>query len=504
MIALTLLTLLTATQTRITDFSNANYIPIVDGSILVWEQLSYVRHSSSLSNFYKIIEDTKKMSEFFPHSHMRKLLDIDVEHIETLLSALTVHHRMARSLDFLGTALKIVAGTPDAADLEKIKMTESQLIDSNNRQVLINTETQKQINKLTDTVNKIIQAKKGELVDTPHLFETLMTRNRMLITEIQNLILTITLAKSNIINPTIFDTNDLKSIFDNQLTEVPVVNLMEVSKIKILQSEDEIHMLIEYPRIKQTCKKTVILPVSHNHTVLQIRDDIIAECDDGIFAVSDCELTNYATFCKKSTRESCAREIHAGGVANCRTQPSHLLPVALIDEGTIVINEQHVQVTVDEGPLVMLKGTHLITFEHVAVINNTRYLNHNAVVGKSPSIATSPLLNITGHDQILSLSSIHRMSEQNINFIRQLKDEVEAGGSPKVWFMIGVGISIVFCASIIGHLCCHRRRASLKLKRAIAQLDVTEAGHELKGGVVNKQHFQASIEQPSHARTGNL
>jgi len=47
---------------------------------------------------------------------MRKLLDVDTDHLKTLLSVLKIHHRVARSLDFLGTALKVVAGTPDAAD----------------------------------------------------------------------------------------------------------------------------------------------------------------------------------------------------------------------------------------------------------------------------------------------------------------------------------------------------------------------------------------------------
>lgn len=113
-----------------------------------------------------------------------------------LLSTLNVHHRLARSLDFLGSALKVVAGTPDAADFEKkIRFSESQLIESNNRQVIINTETQKQINRLTDTVNKILSANQQDAVDTPHLYETLLARKIMLFSEIENLMLTITLAK---------------------------------------------------------------------------------------------------------------------------------------------------------------------------------------------------------------------------------------------------------------------------------------------------------------------
>ena len=86
---------------------------------------------------------------------MRKLLDMDIEHIRILLSVLKVHHRMARSLDFLGSALKVIAGTPDVTDLEKVKLSESKLVDANNRQIVINLEIQKQINKLKDTINEI-------------------------------------------------------------------------------------------------------------------------------------------------------------------------------------------------------------------------------------------------------------------------------------------------------------------------------------------------------------
>lgn len=56
--------------------------------------------------------------------------------------------------------------TTDSADSERIKISEAQLIESNNRQVVINTGPQRQINRLTDTINKII-GQNVNISDTP-------------------------------------------------------------------------------------------------------------------------------------------------------------------------------------------------------------------------------------------------------------------------------------------------------------------------------------------------
>lgn len=59
---------------------------------------------------------------------------------------------MARRMNFLGSALKVITGTPNASDFEKV-------------------------NNITDTIDEIIKARKNELVDTLRLSETLLTRN---------------------------------------------------------------------------------------------------------------------------------------------------------------------------------------------------------------------------------------------------------------------------------------------------------------------------------------
>jgi len=66
---------------RITDFSHANYIPVVDGDVLVFEQRDLLKHSSNLSEFAVMIDETEKISESFPQSHMRKLLELLVTRV---------------------------------------------------------------------------------------------------------------------------------------------------------------------------------------------------------------------------------------------------------------------------------------------------------------------------------------------------------------------------------------------------------------------------------------
>lgn len=64
--------------------------------------------------------------------------------------------------------------------------------------------------------------KETNLVDILHLYEALLARNRIMHTEIQNLILTITLAISNIVNPSILDHSDLKSLIEQN---TPIVSI---------------------------------------------------------------------------------------------------------------------------------------------------------------------------------------------------------------------------------------------------------------------------------------
>jgi len=99
--------------------------------------------------------------------------------------------------------LKIVAGTPDFDDFENIKFAQKELIESENMQININTKTQKHINSITNAVSILVKNAKTKQINTENLYKNLLSKNRIITSELESLMLSVTLANIGIINPAI-------------------------------------------------------------------------------------------------------------------------------------------------------------------------------------------------------------------------------------------------------------------------------------------------------------
>jgi len=431
------------------------------------------------------VEETNGMISMFPQSHMQKLLIVDVAHLRDLLDSLSIHHRVARSLDFLGAALKVVAGTPDAEDFEKIKFNEFQLINANNRQININSKVQDQINNITSTVNQLLRSAKGTQVDTGHLYEMLLSRNRMISMELQNLLLAIALAKANIVSPSILDHADLEDIWIEEPTDTPIKDLLSVASVKILQSDNLLYFVIKFPIIKSSCIKITVFPVSHHDTMLRLEDKIIADCNGAIHTVNNCSTTSGATFCQLAVRRSCAQELHAGGIAHCDIQHSDLHPITRVDEGIIIVNDRPARVSVDNGTYIHIRGTHLITFIESAVVNETRYVNNDRAQKRVPGVASSPSLNITMEHNILSLPYLHRLSERNLEHIKRVGENINDYHSHQIVLVAAAICCALICVGFTYRRVIQARRTTAQIADMIAQIGSAEDGLNSEGGVVN-------------------
>lgn len=79
---------------------------------------------------YEIYADeTKRTIDLLQKDHMKRILITDLGHIDTLIATVRVKHRNKRSINLLGTAIKVVAATPDFDDWEQIRFLQRHKID---------------------------------------------------------------------------------------------------------------------------------------------------------------------------------------------------------------------------------------------------------------------------------------------------------------------------------------------------------------------------------------
>lgn len=468
--------------TKLMDYSGSDYIPIEEGDVIIWRDSDYLRHTTNLTIFSEIADETGKLTTHFPSSHMVKILDSDTKRIATLLASLETHHRHARSINMIGTALKIIAGTPDFDDFEGLKFKQQELVESINRQVSINTKTQDQLNRLTDVVNKITRSSKREQIDTGHLYEILLARNRMIIAEIETLLMSVTLAKIGIINPVLLDSEDLENVLKIGLMNVTVTDLLEVSSVKVLLDNSILHFILKYPKPKLECKKVTLLPVQHNGTILHLAEDNnVATCGNRVLPIGNCSATLTTSFCRELLEPTCAQQLHAGIMAHCSKRPSHLEPLQIVDDGVMIINDNTAVIRNADGSSTTVNGTYLITFDDEINVNGSIFKNPRGKLKKIPTPSTTATLNITNYQEVLSLPYLQRLSMENLRHINEVREKTISG--PAISGLITIILLLSFF--IISKI--HQSRAIKRhdIEAVIDSYKRPEGGPHLSEGGVN-------------------
>ncbi len=174
------------------------------------------------------------------------------------------------------------------------------------------------------------------------------------------------------------DSSDINKIINEHSTNVSTIEILGMSRIKVLQNKDNLYFIIKYPIPKIFCKKLSLFTVPHQGLLLHFGDtNIVAECGSKTHAVK-CEKSTLATFCKMLKTITCGQQLIAGETANCSTTANHERGINEIDDGIIIINNDTAVIKGETGTLRIVKGTYLLTFEQQVTINGTEFRNRSA------------------------------------------------------------------------------------------------------------------------------
>jgi len=120
-----------------------------------------------------------------------------------LVATLKIHHRAARSINLIETALRVILGTPDFNDWEQSKFNYEQLMRTDEGQTELNINFQERLNELANAMNQI---QKLYTYKKTHLLEIILAKNSIVITDLENILMGLTLAKLNIVSPALLDS----------------------------------------------------------------------------------------------------------------------------------------------------------------------------------------------------------------------------------------------------------------------------------------------------------
>lgn len=452
------------------DYSSSHYIPISDGHAAIFEDYGVLAHITNLTDFVEISEKTKTLTDLLPQSHMRKILESDVDQILKMTESLRIHHRQARSINLIGTALKYVAGTPDYDDFAEVRSKQNELITAGNAQININTAMQSQINNLTKTLNILLNETKTTEINTGHLYDLLNGRNRAIIRELDNIALSITLGKLQMINPILLDSSEVGFILKSERNvNVSLSEVMVNSKLKILQDENIVTFLIKFPKIKTICEKKQIYPVIRKDKILSFESNEVARCDHGYVILTNCKRKSTISFCQRlnEVNNVCLRNLLNNNTATCDTLSAHNVPpISQIDDGIIVINDQSFRLIDKNETKTVQKGTFLITFESEIFVNSSKFANLRKIAFRSPEIPIAHSISFAEHTAILSLPYLHELNIENREYISHLHSKV------KGTCYISASLFALILAACAAYLYMKRQR-KLKFESVLKNYDQT-------------------------------
>jgi len=138
---------------------------------------------------------------------------------------------------------------------------------------------------------------------------------------------------------------------------------------------------------------------------------------------------------------------------------------------------------VDNGSSVWLHGTHLITFNESAAINESLLVMYNFAKKRTPGVASSPSLNITISQDVINIPYHHGLSERNLEYSQQFGAEINTNRTHQVVLFFGTVICALICVSLAYQQFTRTRRPAVQLREVIAQ--VGRGRPKSRGGVVN-------------------
>lgn len=411
------------------------------------------------------------------------------EQADFILHNLIPKRKTKKSLDFLGTAIKVITGNLDNNDLitlnnqlQNLKNSDNLLINENNEQIKINEQFQKRINDLTEQAHKQSIQTENFIKQTRAMIDRSLNWEHMF--QLQSIIFNLD-----------FIIHQLDTIFESiQLSKIGIIskallvpseldfatNLLESQGIKI-ESYDQTYqylepiafhngssiiLLVRIPKLREgefTQLRIETIPV-HNKTISLNTTKAIVSQNESYLANSACKRIERNWICDVTklfniTSNQCLHQLLRGSPSHCDFIDHPTKVEIKIIDGIGILIENAIEPVLLENTCGYgagnLSGTFLISFKNCSITLNGTFYDDQTYKFQD-KITILPLDHVTVSkaniriepmEQLKMLQIKNRHKLENLENANQLTNSTNLGSTIFIILLVS-GISFVIIREI--------------------------------------------------------
>lgn len=429
-------------EVQILDYTTSQIITLQSGQAKIQNGNFKIIHDINLRQYdtlineltHNITKDALENRPLFPY------LNHELLQTQELLNNLKPRIIKKRSLNFIGTAWKWIAGNPDHEDFVTIKDKINDSLENNNKQVIINKLLTERMNNLSKITNNIKDFVKNENSYKDNLVLSLQYKLKFLKEELINIKYAIHWAKSGIVNTMLLSQDEIKmalSILENEhLPYGTIEEALEFAKIKIITDSSSLLYIINIPITESdTFENLIVKPVRRNNVVTDIPYKIILKKNKKLYgSIKNCNKINKISICNQIdlldlSNSSCITNLLSSLNSTCnKINGQHIPTLDNIAPGILLLNDFSGQINIDNISQ-NLSGTYLIKFNNATIkINGKTFTSQEASSIQVMPAIFQPTPHEKRYREILSLEMVrdlHINNTKQIDLLRNQRDYQE-------------------------------------------------------------------------------
>lgn len=258
------------------DFSNSQFVSlhigqakIQNGNLKLIHEVDIDQYEQFLTNITPTLEQNEtKNDPLFPY------LSHEYHQIQNLIHNLKPQ-KTKRSLNFIGTAWKWIAGNPDHDDYVTIKRKTNNLLVNSNNQIIINSLHNERINNLTKITNEIEAMIKENKNTNKNILSEIQYKFRIVKEELQNINLAIHWAKLGIVNSLILSKKEIniaiRKLSKENIPFATIEEALNFAEIKVITNSVSILYIVNIPITDYNVYEQILIkPVKRNGIAIEI------------------------------------------------------------------------------------------------------------------------------------------------------------------------------------------------------------------------------------------